>query len=146
MIRASSPIDAILLEVLRHAFTAVAEEMNANLIRSAYSPNIKERRDCSSALFDASGRMVAQAESIPVHLGAMPYSVAAAIRAVELFSPGDIVVLNDPYAGGAHLPDITFVAPVFSDERLVAFVANRSHHADVGGKEPVSLSGDTGEI
>lgn len=146
MMRASSPIDAILLEVLRHAFTAVAEEMNANLIRSAYSPNIKERRDCSSALFDASGRMVAQAESIPVHLGAMPYSVAAAIRAVELFSPGDIVVLNDPYAGGAHLPDITFVAPVFSDERLVAFVANRAHHADVGGKEPGSLSGDTVEI
>lgn len=139
-------IDPISLEVLRHALTAVAEEMNANLIRSAYSPNIKERRDCSSAVFDASGQMVAQAESIPVHLGAMPYSVAAALGAVETFSPGDIVVLNDPYAGGAHLPDITFVAPVFADEGLIGFVANRAHHADVGGKEPGSLSGDTVEI
>ncbi len=139
-------IDAITLEILRHAFTAVAEEMNANLIRSAYSPNIKERRDCSSALFDAKGQMIAQAESIPVHLGAMPYSVAAAVRAIDSFSPGDIVVLNDPYAGGAHLPDITFVAPVFFRGRLVAFVANRAHHADVGGKEPGSLSGDTTEI
>jgi N-methylhydantoinase B len=141
-----APIDAITLEVLRHAFSAVAEEMNANLIRSAYSPNIKERRDCSSALFDAEGKMIAQAESIPVHLGAMPYSVAAALRNAEAFSPGDIVVLNDPYAGGAHLPDITFVAPVFCGSRLVAFVANRAHHADVGGKEPGSLSGDTVEI
>ncbi len=140
------PIDAITLEVLRHALAAVADEMNANLIRSAYSPNIKERRDCSCALFDAAGQMVAQAESIPVHLGAMPFSVAAAVRAVDSFSPGDVVVLNDPYAGGAHLPDITFVAPVFSGDRLIAFVANRAHHADVGGKEPGSLSGDTVEI
>jgi len=139
-------IDPITLEVLRHALTAVAEEMNANLIRSAYSPNIKERRDCSSALFDVAGQMIAQAESIPVHLGAMPYSVAAAVRAVESFDPGDIAVLNDPYAGGAHLPDITFVAPVFASNRLVGFVANRAHHADVGGKEPGSLSGDTVEI
>jgi len=146
MTRGSGNIDAITLEVLRHALTAVAEEMNANLIRSAYSPNIKERRDCSSALFDPAGQMIAQAESIPVHLGAMPYSVAAAVRAVETFAPGDIVVLNDPYAGGAHLPDITFVAPVYAGERLVAFVANRAHHADVGGKEPGSLSGDTVEI
>jgi N-methylhydantoinase B len=146
MMQAGRPIDAITLEVLRHALTAVAEEMNANLIRSAYSPNIKERRDCSSALFDAAGQMIAQAESIPVHLGAMPYSVAAAVRAAGSFLPGDIVVLNDPYAGGAHLPDITFVAPVFSGDRLVAFVANRAHHADVGGKEPGSLSGDTVEI
>jgi len=139
-------IDPITLEVLRHALTAVTEEMNANLVRSAYSPNIKERRDCSSALFDSEGRMIAQAESIPVHLGAMPYSVAAAVGAIESFHPGDIVVLNDPYAGGAHLPDITFVAPVFAAARLVGFVANRAHHADVGGKEPGSLSGDTVEI
>jgi len=139
-------MDPITLEILRHAFTAVAEEMNANLIRAAYSPNIKERRDCSSALFDAEGRMIAQAESIPVHLGAMPYSVAEAIRATESFCAGDIVVVNDPYAGGAHLPDITFVAPVFFQDRIVAFVANRAHHADVGGKEPGSLSGDTVEI
>jgi len=139
-------LDPITLEILRHGFAAVAEEMNANLIRSAYSPNIKERRDCSSALFDADGEMVAQAESIPVHLGAMPYSVAAAVRAVDAFRSGDIVVLNDPYAGGAHLPDITFVAPVFCEGRILAFVANRAHHADVGGKEPGSLSGDAVEI
>ncbi len=139
-------IDAIALEVLRHAVAAIADEMNANLIRTAYSPNIKERRDCSSAVFDSHGRMIAQAESIPVHLGAMPYSVAAAIDAVDAFSSGDIVVLNDPYAGGAHLPDVTFVAPVFIEERLLGFVANRAHHADVGGKEPGSLAGDSVEI
>ncbi|MFC2096062.1 hydantoinase B/oxoprolinase family protein, partial [Candidatus Bipolaricaulota bacterium] len=139
-------IDAITLEVLRHAIAAIADEMNANLIRTAYSPNIKERRDCSSAIFDAHGQMIAQAESIPVHLGAMPYSVEAAIRHVSAFAPGDVVVLNDPYAGGAHLPDVTFVAPVFIENRLIAFVANRAHHADVGGKEPGSLAGDTVEI
>jgi len=146
MNREPSRIDAITLEVLRNAIAAIADEMNANLVRTSYSPNIKERRDCSSAVFDASGRMIAQAESIPVHLGAMPYSVEAAIRSVSSFSPGDIVVLNDPYAGGAHLPDVTFVAPVFIEDRLIAFVANRAHHADVGGKEPGSLAGDTVEI
>ncbi|MEI6171145.1 MAG: hydantoinase B/oxoprolinase family protein, partial [bacterium] len=139
-------IDAITLEVLRHALAAVADEMNADLIRTAYSPNINERRDCSSAVFDPAGNMVAQAESIPVHLGAMPYSVAAAIQAAGQFAPGDIVVVNDPYAGGAHLPDITFVAPVFVRGDLVAFVANRAHHADIGGKEPGSLAGDSVEI
>jgi len=139
-------IDAITLEVLRNGIAAISDEMNANLIRTSYSPNIKERHDCSSAVFDALGRMIAQAESIPVHLGAMPYSVEAAIRHVSPFAPGDVVVLNDPYAGGAHLPDITFVAPVFVEGRLIAFVANRAHHADVGGKEPGSLAGDTVEI
>ncbi len=139
-------IDAITLEVLRHALAAVADEMNADLIRTAYSPNINERRDCSSAVFDRAGNMVAQAESIPVHLGAMPYSVAAAIEAAGEFAAGDIVVVNDPYAGGAHLPDITFVAPVFFRGVLSAFVANRAHHADVGGKEPGSLAGDSVEI
>jgi len=139
-------MDAISLEVFRNAISAIADEMNANLVRTSYSPNIKERRDCSSAVFDAQGRMVAQAESIPVHLGAMPYSVEAAIRSVPSFDPGDVVVLNDPYAGGAHLPDVTFVAPVFIEDRLIAFVANRAHHADVGGKEPGSLAGDTVEI
>lgn len=146
MSQGANPIDAITLEVLRNAIAAIADEMNANLVRTSYSPNIKERRDCSSAVFDALGRMAAQAESIPVHLGAMPFSVEAAIRHVSSFSPGDVVVLNDPYAGGAHLPDITFVAPVFIEDRLIAFVANRAHHADVGGKEPGSLAGDTVEI
>jgi len=146
MTREPKRIDAISLEVLRNAIAAIADEMNANLVRTSYSPNIKERRDCSSAVFDGLGRMVAQAESIPVHLGAMPYSVEAAIRSASSFAPGDVVVLNDPYAGGAHLPDITFVAPVFIEDRLIAFVANRAHHADVGGKEPGSLAGDTVEI
>ncbi len=139
-------MDAVALEVLRHALAAVAEEVNADLIRTAYSPNINERRDCSSAVFDLAGNMIAQAESIPVHLGAMPYSVAAAIKAAGPFADGDIVVVNDPYAGGAHLPDITFVAPVFFAGELVGFVANRAHHADVGGKEPGSLAGDSVEI
>lgn len=146
MSRLPNRIDAITLEVLRNAIAAIADQMNANLVRTAYSPNIKERRDCSSAVFDAGGHMIAQAESIPVHLGAMPYSVQAAIGTVDSFSPGDIVVLNDPYTGGAHLPDVTFVAPVFIEDRLIAFVANRAHHADVGGREPGSLAGDTTEI
>jgi N-methylhydantoinase B len=139
-------VDPITLEVMRHALVAVAEEMNANLVRTAYSPNIKERRDCSCAVFDDDGEMVAQAETIPVHLGAMPASVAAAVAHVDTFAPGDIVVLNDPYAGGAHLPDITFIAPVFHGSNLVGFAANRAHHADVGGKEPGSLAGDAREI
>jgi len=146
MTTSPAAIDPITLEVLRHAFAAVADEMNANLVRSAYSPNIKERRDCSCALFDGRGAMVAQAESIPVHLGAMPFSVAAAIQRIPTFLPGDVIVVNDPYAGGAHLPDVTFIAPVFAAGELVAFVANRAHHADIGGKEPGSLAGDTTEI
>lgn len=139
-------IDPITLEVLRHALAAVGEEMNAILVRSAYSPNIKERKDCSCAVFDSAGNMVAQAETIPVHLGAMPASVEAAMEYDQLLEPGDVLVLNDPYRGGAHLPDVTFVAPVFSDGLLVAYVANRAHHADVGGKEPGSLAGDAREI
>ncbi len=146
MSKAGATIDPITLEVLRHAFAAVAEEMNANLVRTAYSPNIKERRDCSCALFDSGGFMVAQAESIPVHLGAMPFSVAEAIQRISSFQPGDVIVLNDPYVGGAHLPDLTFIAPVFVESELFAFVANRAHHADVGGKEPGSLAGDATEI
>jgi len=146
MTRPPSGIDPITLEVMRHALVAVAEEMNANLVRTAYSPNIKERRDCSCAIFDGSGDMAVQAETIPVHLGAMPASVSAVIQRVSDFSPGDIAVLNDPYAGGAHLPDITFVAPVFDSSELIGYVANRAHHADVGGKEPGSLAGDAREI
>lgn len=139
-------IDPITLEVLRHALAAVAEEMNANLIRTAYSPNIKERRDCSCAIFDRHGKMAAQAESIPVHLGAMPFSVAEAIHRISTFRHGDVIILNDPYCGGAHLPDITFIAPVFVERELFAFVASRAHHADIGGKEPGSVAGDTTEI
>lgn len=139
-------LDPIALEVLRHALAGVAEEMNANLVRSSYSPNIKERRDCSSALFTASGELVAQAESIPVHLGAMPSSVRSALAAVRDWQDGDVVVLNDPYLGGAHLPDVTFVAPVFAGDVLVAFVACRAHHADIGGAAPGSLSPTAGDV
>ncbi|MDP3064616.1 MAG: hydantoinase B/oxoprolinase family protein [Chloroflexota bacterium] len=136
------PVDAISLEVFKNLFISVAEEMGVTLGRTAYSPNIKERRDYSCALFDAQGQMVAQAAHIPVHLGAMPASVEAAIKGFT-FSPGDVVILNDPYLGGTHLPDITLVAPVFVEDGgkrvLAGFVANRGHHADIGGMTPGSL-------
>jgi N-methylhydantoinase B len=120
------------LQVLGSALRSVAEEMGAVLIRSAFSANIKERRDCSTALFDERGRMIAQAEHIPVHLGAMPDAVAAVMR----YDPGpdDVLVLNDPYAGGTHLPDITLVS-----RTDVGFAVSRAHHADVGGVEPGSM-------
>ena len=138
--------DPVQLEVLRHALTGVAEEMLAALIRTALSPNIRERRDCSTALFDAQGRMIVQSESIPVHLGAMPFSVAAALQAIERFEPGDAIALNDPFAGGAHLPDITLITPIFQGKELRAFAANRAHHADIGGMRPGSIAGDATEI
>lgn len=139
-------MDPITLAVLYHGLSGVAAEMSAALIRTAFSPNIKERRDCSSAVFDQEGNLVAQAENIPVHLGAMPFSVRAALLGVRDWKPEDIVILNDPYHGGAHLPDITFVAPVFLDEEIIAFVANRAHHADVGGMVPGSLPPEAREI
>ncbi|WP_027184630.1 hydantoinase B/oxoprolinase family protein [Desulfovibrio inopinatus] len=130
----------ILLEVFKNRFSAIAEEMGMALIRTAFSPNIKERRDLSCAIFDAAGDMVAQAAHIPVHLGSMPLSVKAAIAECPM-EPGDMVMLNDPYKGGTHLPDITLVAPVFANntETPAFYVANRAHHADVGGMSPGSL-------
>jgi N-methylhydantoinase B len=145
-------IDPVTLEVLRNACVAVAEEMNATLVRTGYSPNIKDRRDCSCALFDVDdGRgaeLISQAENIPVHLGAMPYSVTAAIEAFppSSLSPGDAVLLNDPFHGGAHLPDMTLVTPVFVDDELVAVAANRAHHADVGGARAGSVAADSTDI
>lgn len=163
------PVSPILLEVFKNRFASICEEMGVTLNRTAFSPNIKERRDFSCALFDAEGQMIAQAAHIPVHLGSMPLSVQAAIDAVD-FQPGDMVMLNDPYKGGTHLPDITLVAPVFdldggsgdrsdnTDEPAGArgsksgnerpasnglrprfYVANRAHHADVGGMSPGSM-------
>lgn len=130
-------VDAITLEIFRSALTAIAEEMGVTLTRSSYSPNIKERRDFSCALFDPRGRMIAQAAHMPVHLGSMPDSVSAALRGFSSFAPGDVVALNDPYCGGTHLPDITLVAPIHvtvdGEQRLIGFAANRAHHADVGG-------------
>ncbi len=137
-------VDPISLEVFKNLFISVSEEMGVALQRTAYSPNIKERRDFSCALFDPQGRMVAQAAHVPVHLGAMPASVKAAIDSFTgSLRPGDVVILNDPYLGGTHLPDITLVAPVYVTEdgaqSLAGFVANRGHHADVGGMTPGSL-------
>lgn len=147
-------IDPAELEIFKNLFHSVAEEMGAALRRSAFSPNIKERRDYSCAVFDGRGRVVAMGDHMPVHLGSMPMSVAAAVDALRL-GPGDIAMLNDPYAGGTHLPDITLVMPVFAADasvnrgikrgsrslggRPLFYVANRAHHADVGGARPASM-------
>lgn len=142
----SAAVDAVSLEIFKHLFASAAEEMGVTLGRTAYSPNIKERKDYSCACFDARGRLIAQAAHIPVHLGAMPASVQAALERFASFAPGDVVLLNDPYLGGTHLPDITMVSPVFvgadSDGRageLFGFVASRAHHADIGGMSPGSM-------
>ena len=130
-------IDPITLQVMIGGLRAATEEMGATLIRSAYSANIKERHDCSTALFDASGELVMQAEHIPVHLGSMPDAVAAVLG--ERHEPEVEWILNDPYRGGTHLPDITLVSPVFVDDELFGFAASRAHHADVGGPTPGSM-------
>ena len=141
-------LTAVELEVVRHALAGVADEMGVALRRAAYSPNIKERADCSAAVFDPDGQMVAQAEHIPVHLGAMPRSVEAAIsRFGGRLSPGTQVLVNDPYAGGTHLPDLTLVAAVGApDGALLGYVANRAHHADVGGAAPGSMPASATDI
>jgi len=132
--------DAVALALYRGLFTACAEEMGATLMRAAHSPNITERLDHSCAVFDARARLVAQAAHIPVHLGSMPRAVEAALELAP-FRPDDAVLLNDPYAGGTHLPDLTLVSPVFlgRSDRPSFFVASRAHHADVGGAAPGSL-------
>lgn len=155
--------DPITLEIYRALYTSVAEEMGIALRRTAFSPNIKERRDYSCAVFDRAGRVIAQGDHMPVHLGSMPMAVAAALKSVQL-KPGDIVILNDPFAGGTHLPDVTLVAGVFlndltttnihktsprprfsaspppsSSPRPLFYVANRAHHADIGGATPGSM-------
>ena len=141
-------LSAVQLEVVRHALAGVADEMGAALRRASYSPNIKERADCSAAVFDPDGQMVAQAEHIPVHLGAMPRSVQAAIaRFGDRLRPGAQVMVNDPYAGGTHLPDLTLVSAVGDDEgTLLGYVANRAHHADVGGAAPGSMPATATDI
>jgi N-methylhydantoinase B len=131
-------LDPVRLEVFKHLFAAVAEEMGAALRRSAFSPNIKERLDFSCAVFDAQGRLASQAAHIPVHLGAMPHAVAQCLASLDL-GPGDSALLNDPYRGGTHLPDLTLVTPVFVGTERIGFVANRAHHADVGGMTPGSM-------
>jgi N-methylhydantoinase B len=137
-------LDAVSLEVLRNQLTGIAEEMGHVLIHGAYSPNIKERQDGSTALFDASGRMIAQAEHIPVHLGAMPEAVDA-IRDRDP-EPGEAYMLNDPFAGGTHLPDVTIVAPIDIDGDIVGYGVTRAHHGDVGGMTPGSMPAGATEI
>jgi N-methylhydantoinase B/oxoprolinase/acetone carboxylase alpha subunit len=140
-------LDPAALQVLISRLTGVAEEMGAVLRRAAFSPNIKERADCSAALFTADGEMLVQAEHIPVHLGSMPASVRAAIDAFGgRLGPDDQVVLNDPFAGGTHLNDITLVKPCVVEGRLVGWAANRAHHADVGGAAPGSIPADATDI
>ena len=140
--------DTLDITVTHHQLAAIAEEMGAALIRTSYSPNIKERQDLSCAVFDRAGRMVAQAAHIPVHLGAMPLAVQAAREAVadDRWRAGDVVILNDPYLGGTHLPDVTMVSPVFTaanggrrSRTLIGFVASRAHQADIGGMSPGSM-------
>jgi N-methylhydantoinase B len=130
--------DPIALEVARHRLSSVADEMGTVLRRSSLSPNIKERADCSAAVFTANGEMLAQAEHIPVHLGSMPASVAACLSRFDPV-PGTQYAVNDPFEGGTHLNDLTLVAPVFIGSRHVGWVANRAHHADVGGEAPGSM-------
>src|SRR5437016_10719654 len=147
--------DPTTLEIYRALYTSVAEEMGVALRRTSFSPNIKERRDYSCAVFDSSGRVIAQGDHMPVHLGSMPMAVAAALRETEI-GPGDVVAVNDPFAGGTHLPDVTLIAPVVSGQWSVVgkkrelatdhrplptlfYVANRAHHADIGGATPGSM-------
>jgi N-methylhydantoinase B len=127
-------VDPVELQVMIGGLHAACEEMGAALIRSAYSANIKERHDCSTAIFDAAGELVMQAEHIPVHLGSMPDAVAAVLG--EEQRPGSAWILNDPYRGGTHLPDVTLISPVFLAGELLGFAASRAHHADIGGPTP----------
>lgn len=135
---AKNTFDPTTLEIYRALFTSVAEEMGVALRRTAFSPNIKERRDYSCAVFDAKGRVIAQGDHMPVHLGSMPMAVAAALAEAPI-APGDVVALNDPFAGGTHLPDVTLIMPVVSGQRMLFYVANRAHHADIGGATPGSM-------
>lgn len=132
-------VDPISLEVFKNLFASVSEEMGVTLQRASFSPNIRERLDFSCAMFDERARMVAQAAHIPVHLGSMPASVEYALKEFTHLQPGDVIILNDPYHGGTHLPDITMVSPVFVEDTVRFFVASRAHHADVGGMSPGSL-------
>ncbi len=145
----SVKVDPIIVEVLSNAFMSIAEEMGGILVRTAYSTNIKERKDCSCAIFNAKGETIAQAEHIPVHLGSMLGIIQEIYNKYPEndISPGDMFVANDPYnGGGTHLPDITLTAPIYHEGKIVAWVANIAHHSDVGGRVPGSMSGDSTSI
>jgi N-methylhydantoinase B len=140
-------IDKTTVEVIRGALVYAAEEMGIALKKSAYSPNIKERMDHSCALFDPQRRLIAQAEHIPVHLGSMALGVREGIASYKgTLEPGDMILLNDPYISGTHLPDLTLIAPIFQGTRLLGYAANKAHHTDIGGKAPGSIAGDSTEL
>lgn len=139
--------DPTTVEVIKGALIYAAEEMGIALKKSAYSPNIKERMDHSCAIFDSERRLIAQAEHIPVHLGSMALAVREALKKYRgKLSHGDMILLNDPYLSGTHLPDLTLIAPVFYGDELLGYSANKAHHTDVGGKAPGSLAGDATEL
>jgi N-methylhydantoinase B len=131
-------MDAIRLSIFANRIDAICGEMGATLQKSAFSPNIRDRLDYSCAIFDAAGELCAQAAHIPVHLGSMAFAMRDVVSLVN-WSSGDMIVLNDPYKGGTHLPDVTLIAPVFVGVKLIGFVANRAHHADIGAESPGSM-------
>ena len=131
-------MDPVELSLFASRIEALCDEMGAQLQRAAFSPNIRDRLDFSCAVFDPQGELCAQAAHIPVHLGSMAFAMADIVRRLQ-WRPGDMVLLNDPFLGGTHLPDVTVIAPVFVDTRLVGFVANRAHHADIGAQSPGSM-------
>ncbi|MEE8041995.1 MAG: hydantoinase B/oxoprolinase family protein, partial [Pseudomonadales bacterium] len=131
-------MDAIELSLFHNRSQAVCDEMGVSLKRAAFSPNIKDRLDFSCALFDAQGKLFAQASHIPVHLGSMAFAMGDVVSGLD-WQPGDMVIFNDPYLGGTHLPDVTLIAPCFLEGAVIAFVANRAHHANIGGTSPGSM-------
>ena len=141
------PVDLITVEVVKGALIYAAEEMGVILRNSAYSPNIKERMDFSCTIFDEEKRLAAQAEHIPVHLGSMQLAVQKGLEKFKgKLEDGDMILLNDPYLSGTHLPDLTLICPIFHESEIIAYSANKAHHSDVGGKAPGSMAGDATEI
>ena len=131
-------MNAIALSIFANRIDAICEEMGVTLQKAAFSPNIRDRLDYSCAVFDINGELCAQAAHIPVHLGSMAYAMADLVQAID-WHQGDMVVVNDPFMGGTHLPDITMIMPVYIDNELLGFVVNRAHHADIGAETPGSM-------
>lgn len=148
MTKFTRKLSAVEIEIARNRLESIAEEVGMALIRTSYSPNIKDRRDCSSGLYTPDGQLISQAEHIPLHLGLMPRLIGAAVReyGVNLLEPGDVLMTNNPYLGGSHLPDICVITPVFVETKLIALVANMAHHVDVGGMTPGSMTAHASEI
>ena len=148
MSSASTDLNAIELEIARNRLTSISEEVGMALIRTSYSPNIKDRRDCSAGIYGPDGRLISQAEHIPLHLGLMPTLIANVIAeyGVENLNPGDVLMTNNPYVGGSHLPDMCVITPVFVDDEVVALIATMAHHVDIGGMTPGSMDAAATEI